>query len=43
MILNLLIQCSKTIIATYLTSRTPDITNYAGVKAKIVPKYGKHL
>ena len=39
---NLLIQCSDTTIASYLTSVMADIHTYADLKTKIIVKYGKH-
>ena len=41
-VLNLLIRCSDTMIASYLTSITPDVTTYAEVQAQMVAKYKKH-
>ena len=39
---NLLIQCSDTTIASYLTSVIADIHTYADLETKIIAKYGKH-
>ena len=39
---NLLIQCSGTTIASYLTSVMADIHTYADLEMKMIAKYGKH-
>ena len=39
---NLLIQCSDTTIASYLTSVMADMHTYTDLETKIIAKYGKH-
>ena len=39
---NLLVQCSDTTIASYLTSIMADIHTYANLETKMIAKYGKH-
>ena len=40
-VLNLLIQCSDTIIASYLTSIMLDVTTFSELEATTIAKYGK--